>query len=134
MRMEATIDILKELNVFPAGDDELCEVYSSSALNSGISLLDYMTIRDLMEFSGKKNDPALVAILICMFAALKEGSLRITLNNQGLTKRLGRFMDKGAAKKLAQRFLKEYENNGYSELTASSETGEYKPLVKQRYN
>ena len=51
-----------------------------------LSFLDYMTIRDLVEFGGYQGDVPLVVVLMGMFAGLQEGSLCLNLDKKQFLK------------------------------------------------
>ncbi|MFH1630161.1 MAG: hypothetical protein ABIE47_15760, partial [Pseudomonadota bacterium] len=69
------LDQLSALGI--PGDDageNMKDVYARS-WKLELPLLDYMTIRDLLELGGCRDDVPLVAVLMTLFGALQEGSL-----------------------------------------------------------
>ena len=92
-----------------------------------LSLLDYMTIRDLVEFGNCRGDLALVVVLMAMFAGLQEGSLCLNLDQRQFLSHLPDDDSKHAHALLAQ-FLSGFAAGRYQKLI--SENGqEYLPLI-----
>ena len=58
-----------------------------------LPLIDYLTIRDLLELSDCQGDVSLVAVLMTLFGALEEGSLCVDLEEAALCERLTRFLE-----------------------------------------
>ena len=96
-----------------------------------LPLLDYMTIRDLIEFSGCEDDTALEIILITMFAVLEEGSLCLDLDQERF---LGRFSPdmKGKAVETISDFLAGLAEHRYNKIITSN-GNEYMPLILEEY-
>ncbi len=92
-----------------------------------LSFLDYMTIRDLMEFGGYQGDTALAIVLMTMFAALQEGSLCLDLNQDKLINRLPADTRKKAGKTIDS-FLSGLNEGKYQKLITSN-GDEYMPLI-----
>jgi len=92
-----------------------------------ISLLDYMTIRDLMEFGGHQGDTALAIVLMAMFAALEEGSLCLDLNPEKLKNRMAADT-RPEAGKIIDSFLCDLNEGKYRRLIARNGDG-YMPLI-----
>ena len=87
------------MTVFNASEDQLVEHLVAFKIFEGtekatiaplvpfirgleLSLLDYMTIRDLVEFGDCRGDLPLVVVLMAMFAGLQEGSLCLNLDQR----------------------------------------------------
>jgi len=92
-----------------------------------LSFLDYMTIRDLMEFGGYQGDTALAIVLMAMFAALEEGSLCLDLNPDKLKNRLPAETRQEAGKPI-DHFLCGLNEGKYQKLITRN-GDEYMPLI-----
>jgi len=92
-----------------------------------LSFLDYMTIRDLVEFGGYQGDTALAIVLMTMFAALQEGSLCLDLNQNKLMNRLPANTRQKAGKTI-DNFLSGLNEGKYQKLITSN-GDEYMPLI-----
>ena len=92
-----------------------------------LSFLDYMTIRDLMEFGEYQGDTALAIVLMAMFAALQEGSLCLDLNQDKLMNRLPPDTRKKAGKTIGD-FLFGLVEGKYQKLITRN-GDEYMPLI-----
>lgn len=92
-----------------------------------LSFLDYMTIRDLMEFGGYQGDTALAIVLMAMFAALEEGSLCLDLNPDKLKNRLPAETRQEAGKTI-DHFLCNLNEGKYQKLITRN-GDEYMPLI-----
>lgn len=92
-----------------------------------LSFLDYMTIRDLMEFGGYQGDTALAIVLMAMFAALEEGSLCLDLNPDKLKNRLAAETRQEAGKTI-DHFLCGLNEGKYQKLITRN-GDEYMPLI-----
>ena len=94
-----------------------------------LSLLDQMTINDLLHHAGETNDMGLAAVLALMFAALKQGSLCLALDGPASTIRKMAppghdvFIDP-----IAQ-FSKRLDQGAYDCLIDRTGQGAFKPLV-----
>ena len=51
-----------------------------------VALVDYMTIRDLLELSGYADDAPLFDALLCMFDTLGQGSLCMSMDKKALAR------------------------------------------------
>jgi exodeoxyribonuclease V alpha subunit len=92
-----------------------------------LSFLDYMTIRDLVEFGDCRGDLPLVVVLMAMFAGLQEGSLCLNLDQRQFLSHLPDDERKRADVLLAQ-FLSSLAAGKYQKLI--TENGqEYLPLI-----
>jgi len=98
-----------------------------------LPLIDYLTIRDLLELSGCQGDAPLVAVLMAMFAALEEGSLCLNLEPGALGERLGRFLEGGAAQETGALFLLGLSQKRYKGLI-SGNGEDYLPLILSERN
>lgn len=126
-----TLEQLKALRVLPGGDGALAELYGASIDKLDLSLLDYLTIRDLLELSGSINDTPLTAILFCMFTALNEGSICIKIDKAGLLKRLERFLNKECSHYYADEFCKSLNSNGYENLIGRLDS-DFIPVIRRK--
>ncbi len=93
-----------------------------------VARVDYMTIRDLLELSGYEHDAPLFGALLCMFDALGQGSLCMSLDKKALAERLEVFSESKTAAEMAKSFASRLEDDGYDCLV-SRNCDEYKPLV-----
>jgi exodeoxyribonuclease V alpha subunit len=93
-----------------------------------LPLLDYLTIRDLIELSGCQGDVPLAAVLMTLFGALQEGSLCLDLEAAGLRARLMRFVEGKQAEEMAKAFLSGVSRDAYKGLVTRNGE-EYLPLV-----
>lgn len=92
-----------------------------------ISFLDYMTIRDLVEFGGCRGDVPLVVVLMGMFAGLQEGSLCLNLDPKHFLSHLPAG-DRKSADTLVGDFLSSIAAGKYQKLITKN-GGEYMPLI-----
>ena len=92
-----------------------------------LSFLDYLTIRDLMEFSGYQGDQALAIVLMAMFAALQEGSLCLDLSQDKFINGLPANTRKKAAKTI-DHFLSGLNEGKYQKLITKN-GDQYMPLI-----
>jgi exodeoxyribonuclease V alpha subunit len=93
-----------------------------------LSLLDYMTIRDLVEFGDCRGDLALVVVLMAMFAGLQEGSLCLNLDQRQFLTHLPAD-DRKTAKAIFEDFLSGLAAGRYQKLITKND-GEYLPLIQ----
>jgi exodeoxyribonuclease V alpha subunit len=92
-----------------------------------LSLLDYMTIRDLVEFGDCRGDLPLVVVLMAMFAGLQEGSLCLDLDQRQFLNHLPAD-DRKTAKAIFDDFLSGLGAGRYQKLITEN-GGEYLPLI-----
>ena len=92
-----------------------------------LSLLDYMTIRDLTELSDCQGDLPLVVVLMAMFAGLQEGSLCLNLDQRQFLSHLPAD-DRKTAKAIFDDFLSGLAAGRYQKLITKN-GGEYLPLI-----
>ncbi|MFH1954055.1 MAG: exodeoxyribonuclease V subunit alpha [Pseudomonadota bacterium] len=122
------LDRLSALGI--PGDDageNMKDVYARS-WKLELPLLDYMTIRDLLELGGCRDDVPLVAVLMTLFGALQEGSLCLDLQKGILYARLIRFLEGKRAEETERSFLSGLSGGRYKGLI-TRDGDEYMPLV-----
>jgi exodeoxyribonuclease V alpha subunit len=132
------------MTVFNASEDQLIEQLVAFKIFEGtekdtiaalgpftrrleLSLLDYMTIRDLVEFGDCRGDLPLVVVLMAMFAGLQEGSLCLNLDQRQFLPHLPAD-DRKTAKAIFNDFLSGLEIGRYQKLITKN-GGEYLPLI-----
>ncbi len=93
-----------------------------------LPLLDYMTIRDLVELGGYQDDVSFLGGLIAMFGGVQEGSLCLDLDQEKLSARLRIFLKDEMAEKIAKGFLSGLTKDKYKRLVTKDGDG-YLPLV-----
>jgi len=93
-----------------------------------LPLLDYMTVRDLVEMSGYEDDAPLLAVLVTMFGALQEGSLCLDMEHERLCAKLTSFVGSDRAGEIAREFLSGLSKGKYKGLITSN-GDEYLPLI-----
>ena len=69
-------------------------------------MLDYMTIRDLVEFGDSRGDLPLVVVLMAMFAGLQEGSLCLNLDQRQFLNHLAAEDQKNCESHFRQFFIR----------------------------
>ena len=92
-----------------------------------LSFLDYMTIRDLVEFGDCQGDVPLVVVLMAMFAGLQEGSLCLNLDKKQFLNHLP-VDDRKSADAVLGDFLSGLAAGRYQKLITKN-GGEYLPLI-----
>ena len=132
------------MTVFNANDDQLVEHLAAFKIFDGmdtsataplvpfirrmeLSLLDYMTIRDLVEFGDCRGDVPLMVVLMGMFAGLQEGSLCLNLDKKQFLSHLPPDDQKRAHAVLGD-FLSGLAAGRYRKLITKN-GGEYLPLI-----
>ena len=98
-----------------------------------LPLLDYMTIRDLLELGGCRDDVPLIAVLMTMFGALQEGSLCLDLEEERLYAGLMRFLEDKQAEATGTSFLAGLSGDRYKGLI-TKDGDEYMPLILSQEN
>jgi exodeoxyribonuclease V alpha subunit len=93
-----------------------------------LPLLDYLTMRDLLELSDCQGDVPLVAVLMTLFGALEEGSLCVDLEEVALRARLMRFLEADQAEETAMSFLSGLSRGRYKALIAANGDA-YLPMI-----
>jgi len=85
---DISLQLLHDLSVVSDSDPpELKSIYGAAVQNLKLSAVDYLTIRDLVRFSGT-GDISLHLLLIAMFISLSEGSVCLALDPASLRKKL----------------------------------------------
>ena len=92
-----------------------------------LSLLDYMTIRDLVEFGDCRGNLPLVVVLMAMFAGLQEGSLCLNLDQRQFLTHLPAD-DRKTAKAIFDDFLSGLAADRYQKLITKN-GAKYLPLI-----
>jgi exodeoxyribonuclease V alpha subunit len=132
------------MTVFNASEDQLLEqlvafkIFEGTAKNTiapllpfirrlELSLLDYMTIRDLVELGDCRGDLPLVVVLMAMFAGLQEGSLCLNLDQRQFLTHLPAD-DRKTAKAIFNDFLSGLAADRYQKLITKN-GGQYLPLI-----
>ena len=132
------------MTVFNASEDQLIEQLVAFKIFEGtvkdtiaplapflrrleLSLLDYMTIRDLVEFGDNRGDLPLVVVLMAMFAGLQEGSLCLNLDQRQFLSHLAA-EDRKTAKTIFDDFLSALAAGRYQKLITKN-GAEYLPLI-----
>ena len=93
-----------------------------------LPLLDYLTIRDLLETGGCRDDGPIMAVLLILFSALREGSLCVDLHEDWLRSALKSFLEESDGEKTAKNFLSGIARGRYGELISKDADG-YLPLI-----
>jgi len=94
-----------------------------------LSPLDYMTIDDLCELGRYQKDVPLFAILMSLFAALREGSLCLNLSRDVLISRFRDFSAHTESEQIAGDFLSNLAQGKYENIIAVNRADAYLPLV-----
>lgn len=87
-----------------------------------LSPLDWMTIRDLLEIGDIRGDLPLLFVLALMFAAMREGSLCLELNDTHVSRLLGQTKNEIGNKKVTQlidQFLNRLADKRYHQIVAT---------------
>lgn len=119
---------LQDFSIIKEKNDHEVEKNYPFLQNNELSLLDYMTIRDLREFGDCENDASIFAVLMAMFAMLRQGSLCLTLDRDSLCAKLKLFMQENKAVEIVSEFLSNFEANRYKKLI-SKNNNDYLPIV-----
>ncbi len=80
-----SLSVIHEIN-----NDEIKALYLAAAEKLDLAAVDFLTIRDLLDISGYR-DEALHALLICMFDLLDRGGICLSLESPLLEQKLSRF-------------------------------------------
>lgn len=124
---EQLLDQLSDLGI-PGEDAGAMKHLYAASWRLELPLLDYLTIRDLLELGGCRDEAPLVAVLMSLFAALEEGSLCVDLEERALRARLMRFLEAGQAEETATSFLSNLSEERYTALITKNGDA-YLPLV-----
>ncbi|MGB9440032.1 MAG: exodeoxyribonuclease V subunit alpha [Desulfobacterales bacterium] len=137
------------MTIFNAGEDRLIQQLVAFKIFEGmekatiallepfirrldLSLLDYMTIRDLVEFGDCRGDLPLVVVLMAMFAGLQEGSLCLDLDQRQFLSQLPAD-DRKTATTVFEDFLSGLGAGRYQKLITKN-GAEYLPLILDASN
>ncbi len=121
------LQTLQRLDVFPKqGSFEKTFPFFDKTL---LPLLDYLTIRDLFRLADDDvYDPPLFAVFLCMFDAVREGSLCLNIEKESLISRMMVFAGPKTALDTANKFLDALDKGRYDDFV-SRDQDRYKPLV-----
>jgi exodeoxyribonuclease V alpha subunit len=120
-----TLDTLRELRVVPTKcSAELEALYAGAAERGNLEIVDYLTLRDLLELSGCGDEPV-HALLLALFAAVRDGNLSVALTEEALARRLESFLDAAPAAAWAHR-VAALKDDFCPRLMASVEHGQPK--------
>jgi exodeoxyribonuclease V alpha subunit len=125
---ERLLKTLTNLNVFSSIKQNKIETHLPFFDKTLLPLIDYLTIRDLMQLAGYQDNYVLFAILLCMFETLQQGSLCLDLEKNNLKNRLQAFSDKQVSSDTAEKFLSGLDQNQY-EGFISKNRDQFVPLV-----
>jgi exodeoxyribonuclease V alpha subunit len=125
---ERLLKTLTNLNVFSSVKQNKIETHLPFFDKNLLPLIDYLTIRDLMQLAGYQDDHVLFAILLCMFETLQQGSLCLDLEKDNLKSRLIAFADKQFSSDIAEKFLSGLDRNQYNDFI-SRNCDQFMPLV-----
>ena len=131
MSPKTTIERINDLQIFPHRDNKLETFLKTSTERDALSLIDYMTINDLIDLSCHKSDCSLVIILICMFASLNEGSICMHIDKTHLIKKVEGYVSKEEALYHVKEFLTALNNGLYANLITNDQNV-YFPLIWQK--
>ncbi len=121
------IEKLVELNILPANPEMMKNGFPFFD-HQLLSLIDYVTIRDIMQLGGYEGDPNLFVLLMLMFRMTEEGSLCLNLEKENLDAQLTAFMDRMKAEKAGEIILRAVQENRWSRLITKN-GDRYLPLV-----
>jgi len=125
--IEQLIEQLVAFRIFEEKGKSTIEPLMPFIRRMELSFLDYMTIRDLVEFGGCRGDVPLAVVLMDMFAGLQEGSLCLDLDKGQFSKDLPAD-DRKRADALLGDFLSGLAAGKYQKLVTKN-GGEYLPLI-----
>ncbi|MBW1784138.1 MAG: exodeoxyribonuclease V subunit alpha [Deltaproteobacteria bacterium] len=127
------LDQLSALGILrPDGGEAVRHIYAASQ-RLELPLLDYLTIRDLIEMTGYQDDAPLLAVLMTLFGALQEGSLCLDLDKERLHDKAALFLDHDTAGEMARQFLSRVSEDMYRELI-TRDVNAYMPLILSQEN
>jgi exodeoxyribonuclease V alpha subunit len=128
LEKERLLKILTNLNVFASQKQIKMEAFLPFFDKTLLPIIDYLTIRDLVQLGGFSDDYVLFAVLLCMFNSLQEGSLCMDLETSNLKNRLQAFTDKQVSSDTAEKFLSSLDQNQYDGFI-SWNRDQFMPLV-----
>ncbi len=120
-------DILALVKTGWGADRSGLEVIDPLLRRTEISLLDVMTIRDLLAWGGHGGDLPLSVLLIAMFAALQEGSLCLDLVQKKVLNRLPEDIRDKTGDAI-DAFVRRLDNGHYGNLVTRN-GDEFMPLI-----
>ena len=129
MKLKTTYDRLNDIGLFKDSDEEYRDLFKAVAVKDELNLIDYMSVRDLLELSGNKNDCPLAAVLLSMFISLNSGSICLKVNKTNLVMTFKRFMERDKSSYYSEEFITRLDGGGYKELI-SQEIAAYLPVVR----
>ena len=129
---EGLLKTLTSLNAFSPLKRNNIETHLPFFDKTLLPLIDYLTIWDLIQLAGYSEDYTLVAILICMFDTLQEGSLCLDLKKNNLKNRLQAFTDKQVSSETTEKFLYGLDQNQYDGFI-SRDRDRFMPLVLSEF-
>lgn len=74
MAVELSLNLLKQFKVFDPDSEELGRLYQSAVDHLPFAMVDYLTIRDIVQLSGHKDLPFHL-LLLCLFIMRDTGSI-----------------------------------------------------------
>jgi exodeoxyribonuclease V alpha subunit len=113
--------------LFPSASAGLLQKFARAA-QVGVEPVDFYTIRDLQDLSGY-HDEELALLLLCLFLALREGSVCVELESGSLARRLEGIADAESAQTQADAILGALKTRRYSELIGT-QADESKPIIR----
>jgi len=135
MNEELTLELLRRHRVIaPGGDPMLSALYEGAIQQANLNLVDYLTLRDLVEVTGY-TDVEVPMLLLCLFSALNEGSTCLPLTSASLAGRLTDFLrDRVEALQpevLSKAIIEKVEAGRYADLI-SDDSQRLRPLVLRK--
>jgi exodeoxyribonuclease V alpha subunit len=125
---ERLLKTLTNLNVFSSFKQNKIETHLPFFDKTLLPVIDYLTIRDLIQLAGYQDNDVLFAVLLCMFDTLQQGSLCLDLEKNNLKSRLQAFSDKQVSSDTAEKFLSGLDQNQYDGFI-SRNRDQFMPLV-----
>jgi exodeoxyribonuclease V alpha subunit len=134
---ELSINDLEELSILNfKNKSKLRKIYGYALINSNLSIIDYMTIRDILNLSGY-DDVELHVLLVLMFVSLSKGSICIKIDKESLENKINSIQIDDS-ESIAGKIIKKIENFPELIYTVQSQKdlfherkNEFKPLVLQ---
>lgn len=121
------MDQLAAFQIFEGADRAAIAALEPYIRRLELSMLDYMTIRDLLEYGNCRGDLPLVVVLMALFAALSQGSLCLDLDRGQFLNHLPADDREGAAAFLSE-FLSSLAAGKYQRLVTKN-PADYVPLI-----